>query len=135
MAKQLGIWIDTQKAVFVKLGKDGATIKEIESDIETKSNPGREGDKGSFWGGQHSNNEKKFFERKKNSTDKFFKKVSGKIGKNDEVVVFGTGNTPGKFAAWHNNNLPEKGVVLDAKRSAKITRNQLVAKIRKYFDN
>jgi hypothetical protein len=26
-------------------------------------------------------------------------------------------------------------VVLDAKRSAKITRNQLVAKIRKYFDN
>ena len=53
MKKQAGIWIDSTKAIIVTLDGKNESIKEIQSDLENRVYHDKEGDKGSFFGGQH----------------------------------------------------------------------------------
>lgn len=62
MKKQTGIWIDSSKALIVKISGGKENIIEIKSDIENRIYQEKEGDKGSFMGSRHINNEKKFEE-------------------------------------------------------------------------
>ena len=66
MKKQTGIWIDGSKAIIVTLADGKESTIEIESEIENRVHHDGEGDKGSFMGSRHINNEKKLRKEKHN---------------------------------------------------------------------
>jgi hypothetical protein len=136
MKRQTGIWIDTSKAIIVAL--DGAKeekITEIDSDVENSVHHNKEGNKGTFSGGHHGNSEKKFDERKKQELDFFLKSVLSYVKKSDELYVFGPAETKIRLEQKiQDDNLIEPGKLKAVETADKMTLNEVVAKVKKFYD-
>lgn len=133
MKKQTGIWIDGSKAIIVTLLNNKESTIEIESKIENRVHHDGEGDKGSFMGSRHINNEKKIDERKKHQIDGFLKNVIEHIKKDDELYVFGPAEIKLKLKTLieDDNQLTPKLKTVETAGS--MTINQVVAKVRDFY--
>ena len=70
MEKQVGIWIDTKKAIIIALeGQKEEKITEIDSEVENRIYHNKESNKGTFSGSHQSDNETKFDNRKNEQMD------------------------------------------------------------------
>lgn len=135
MKKQTGIWIDSSKAIIVTLSEGKENVTEIKSDIENRIYHEKEGDKGSFMGSRHINNEKKFEERKKHQISNFLKNVINQIKHDDELYVFG----PAEIKTKLKQQIENEGTVLSNKLKSvetadNMSPNQLVAKVRSFYN-
>lgn len=135
MKKQTGIWIDRSKAIIVTLSNETETVTEIGANIENRIYHENEGDKGSFMGSRHINNEKKFEERTAHQIDAFLKEVLQKIQDADELYVLGPADIKLKLQhkIKNNNLLASKLKAVEAADS--MTNNQVIAKIKGFFAN
>lgn len=133
--KQTGIWIDSSKAVIVTLSGGIENITEIKSDIENRIYHEKEGDKGSFMGSRHINNEKKFDERKKQQIDTFLKNVIEQIKKDDELYVFGPAEIKLKLKALIEDDHQLSSKLKSIESSDSMTHNQVVAKVKDFYKN
>ena len=136
MKRQTGIWIDSSKAIIVALdGHKEEKITEIDSDIENSVHHNKEGNKGTFSGGHHGNSEKKFDERKKQELDFFLKSVLSYVKKSDELYVFGPAETKIRLEQkMHDDNLIEPGKLKSVETADKMTLNEVVAKVKKFYN-
>jgi len=134
MKKQTGIWVDSKKAIIVTLQNGQEQTDIIESNLENRIYHDKEGDKGTFNGTRHSNNEKKFEERRSNQMNDFIKQITSHIAAADEIYIFGPAETKIKLKTEIENDkhLIEKLVKVEA--SDQITTNQIVAKTKEYFN-
>jgi hypothetical protein len=133
MKKQIGVWIDTSKAILVTLSGGKENITEIVSEVENRVHHENEGDKGSFTGSRHINHEKKFDERKNNQIDSFMKDVLEQIKNSDEVYIFGPAEMKMKLKQKieHDKTLSPK---LNAVETAdSMTLNQVVSQVKEFF--
>ena len=132
MKNNMGVWIDGSKAVIVNLAND--SVIQVQADIDNNVHHGHEGDKGTFiGGGRHVNNENTFAERKKHQTDHYIKNVMSEIKSAYSLFVFG----PSELKHYLKKEI-EGDRVLGTKLSAvetsdKMTENQIVAAVKKYF--
>jgi hypothetical protein len=136
MKRQTGIWIDTSKAIIITLdGHKEEKITEIDSDVENSVHHNKEGNKGTFSGGHHGNSEKKFDERKKQELDFFLKSVLSYVKKSDELYVFGPAETKIRLEQkMLDENLIEPGKLKSVETADKMTLNEIVAKVRKFYN-
>jgi stalled ribosome rescue protein Dom34 len=136
MEKQVGIWIDSKKAIIVTLnGKKEERITEIDSEIENTVYHNKEGNKGNFSGSHHSDSETKFDNRKKEELNYYLKSVMSNIKDSDYLYIFGPGET--------KTNLEQK--IRDEKwlgktnlkaveTSDNMTINEIVAKVKDFYN-
>ena len=136
MEKQVGIWIDSKKAIIVTLNsKKEERITEIDSEIENTVYHNKEGNKGTFSGSHHSDSETKFDNRKKEEMNYYLKSVMSNIKGSDYLYIFGPGET--------KTNLEQK--IRDEKwlgktnlkaveTSDNITVNEIVAQVKDFYN-
>jgi len=134
MKKQTGIWIDTSKAVIVTLADKQEFVVEVQAEIENRIYHNREGDKGTFMGSRHSNNEKTFDERRKQQIDHFMENIIEEIKDADEIFVFGPAEMKTKLRKKIEAGKVKLGHKLTSVVTAdKMTVNQIVAKTKEYY--
>lgn len=135
MKRQTGIWIDSSKAIIVSLNGKDESITEIDSTIENKSYPNREGNKGTFSGSHHSASETQLNNRKKEQTNYFMDSIIDYIKRSDELYVFGPASAKTELKKRIQTEkiiAPDKLKGVDT--SDKLTINQIVAKVRNFYD-
>jgi hypothetical protein len=135
MKKQTGIWIDSSKAIIVTLDGGKQKISKIESDLENKIYHEKEGNKGTFSGSHHGNNEGKFKERRKNETNHFLKNILSHIKLADELYIFGPAEAKIKLEQKINTDKSfdcSKLKMVETAESS-LTTNQIVAKVKKFY--
>ncbi|WP_374505277.1 hypothetical protein [Flavobacterium sp.] len=135
MKRQTGIWIDSSKAIIVSLNGKEESITEIDSTIENKSYPNREGNKGTFSGSHHSASETQLNNRKKEQTNYFMDSIIDYIKRSDELYVFGPASAKTELKKRIQTEkiiAPDKLKGVDT--SDKLTINQIVAKVRDFYD-
>lgn len=133
MKNKTGIWIDSSRAILVAL-KDGKEhISEIESEIENSVYHEHEGNKGTFMGQAHINNEKTFDERRKNQMNAYLKKVVDHIKEVDAVYVFGPAETKIKLKQRIESHHQLSDRLKDVETADSMTLNQVIAKTKDYF--
>lgn len=136
MKKQTGIWIDSSKAIIVTLEKGKEEITEIQSDLENRVYHDKEGDKGSFFGGQNVDSQKTFDERKKNQINSYLKNVLASVNESDELYIFGPAEVKIKLEQKIN---AEKSALSSKLKSVEtadsMTSNQIVAKVKKFYNS
>ena len=93
----------------------------------------KEGDKGTFMGSHHINNEKKFEEHKKHLIDSFLKNVVEQIKENDELYVFGPSEIKLRFKTFIENTDQLLGRLKSVETSDSMTLNQMVAKVKRFY--
>ena len=135
MEKQIGIWIDGSKAVIVKLHGNSENINTIESNIENRVHHEKEGDKGSFVGSHHVNNEKKFNERRKHQLKKYLDDVTSCVADASDLYIFGPAETKTEL----EKNITGNKLLADKLKKVEscdhLTSNQIVAKVKEYFSS
>ena len=133
MKTQTGIWIDTSKAIIVALIDGKENSSKINSEIENSVHHNNEGNKGSFMGNGHINNEKKFDEKKKHQTNDFLKNVINQIKKDDAFYVFGPAEMKLKLKNIIENNLELVARLKAVETTDSMTLNQVVAKVKLFY--
>ena len=135
MKKQTGIWIDSTKAIIVTLQDGKEAVSEIQSDLENRVYHDKEGDKGSFSGGQHMDSQKSFDERKKHQINTYLKDIISTVTDSDELYIFGPAETKTKLEQKIN---AEKSAIASKLKSVEtsdsMTSNQIIAKVKKFYD-
>ncbi|MBF2707138.1 hypothetical protein [Flavobacterium soyangense] len=136
MEKQVGIWIDTKKAIIVTLdGHKEEKITEIDSEVENRVYHDKEGDKGTFSGSHHSDSETKFDNRKKEQMDYYLDAVMDYIKKSDYLYVFGPGETKTKLEQRIRDKKSLGKINLKAVETAgNMTLNEIVAQVKDFYN-
>jgi hypothetical protein len=136
MEKQVGIWIDSKKAIIVTLdGKKEEKIVEIDSEVENRVYHNKEGNKGTFSGTHHSDSETKFDNRKKEELNYYLKSVMGYIKGSDYLYVFGPGETKIKLEQLiRDEKSLEKINIKAVETSDKKTVNEIVSQVKDFYN-
>ncbi len=136
MEKQVGIWIDTKKAIIVTLdGQKKERITEIDSEVENRVYHQKEGNKGTFSGSHHSNSETKFENRKKEEMDYYLNAVIAYIKGSDYLYIFGPAETKTILEKKFLEGKSNSKINLKAVETAdKMTLNEIVAKVKDFYN-
>ena len=131
--KNIGIWIDKEKAHIVTMENGNATMNTINSEIENYRIHGGSGTR--FKGGpQDVVQDSRYLEREKNQLKIYFKEIASKTKNADALVIFG----PAEIKEKLNKELQDKYKDLSLKVKAvntadSMTENQIKALIRNFF--
>jgi hypothetical protein len=136
MEKQVGIWIDSKKAIIVTLnGQKEEKITEIDSEVENRIYHNKESDKGTFSGSYHANNETKFDNRKKEQLNYYLKFVMNYVKESDYLYIFGPGLTKTKLEQKIRDEKSNGKINLKAVETAdSMTLNEIVAQVKDFYN-
>ena len=133
--KNVGVWLDKEKAHIVTIGDNGEVFETLESNIENFHIGGGSGTK--FKGGpQDVVQDSKYLEREKHQTRAYFKELTNYLKDADSIVIFGPAEMNMKFKKeleLSYKHINEK--VNDVKKADSMTNNQVAELIRDYFNN
>ena len=136
MEKQVGIWIDSKKAIIVALdGNKEEKIVEIDSEVENSVYHNKEGNKGTFAGIHHGDNETKFDNRRKEQYDYYLKNVVSIVKGADYLYIFGPGETKTKLEQRIHDEKSLNKINLKAVETAdSMTLNQILAQVKDFYN-
>jgi len=136
MEKQVGIWIDSTKAIIVTLeGQKEERIIEIDSDVENSVYHNKEGDKGTFSGSHHGDSETKNDNRRKEQYDFYLKDIVSIVKGADYLYIFGPGETKTKLEQRIRDEKTLDKINLKAVETAdSMTLNQIVAQVKDFYN-
>jgi len=133
--KNIGIWLDKEKAHIISIENKIENFRTIQSNIENFHVRGGSGTK--FKGGpQDVVQDRKYLEREKHQLKSYFKKITTQLRNADSIVIFGPAETYLKLKRELENNYTTINTkVKNVKKSNSMTENQLKAWVKDYFEN
>ena len=131
--KNLGIWIDKEKAHLVTLENETEKFTTIESEVENYHPSGGFG-LGYKGSPQDAMAEKKYMEREKHQLKSYFKNIVSEIKEADAIAIFGPAQTGEKFRNELNENYKDVSVkVKGIHKADSMTDNQIIAWVKDFF--
>lgn len=133
--KNIGVWLDKEKALVITIENGTENIKTIPSNIETFRIHGGSGTR--FKGGpQDVVQDSKYLEREKHQTKRYFNKLAEEVNSADSLAIFGPAETFEKFKKELESSHQELDArVKKVQRVDSMTDNQVKALVRDFFNN
>ncbi len=133
MGNMKGIWLDSEKAYVITLGNGTPVIEEIDSPVETRVRIEGEKKQYSRVGGMFVNPQKKKTKRHEQQLKKYYDMIISKVKDADAIYIFGPSNTPKRLykEMLHDKHLSSRVIGMDTE--GKLTRNQMIAKVKQVF--
>jgi hypothetical protein len=133
MEKNVGIWLDNEKAYIITLNDGNENVEKIESKIETRVRI--EGEKKSYsrLGGMFINPQKKKTKRKNHQLKEYFNLILRKTRGASSIYIFGPADAKNnlKKVVQQEKSLTHKLKQVDP--SDKLTQNQMIARVKEVF--
>lgn len=132
--KQIGIWLDKEKAHIVTLEDSQESFQTIESNIESYSP--KTGNSGTHHRGgvQSTPQDSKYLEREKLQHKNYFRNLVKHVMTVNELAIFGPAETPERFSKHLEDHHPELNSLVRAVQKAdSMTDNQVKALVRDFF--
>ena len=133
MKKNIGIWIDTNQAVIIRLSNSSHTIKRIDSNIETRERVSGESKKFGRFGNQYLTYEKNRLNRRNEQTSQYMKTLLKEINNCDAIVLFGPSRMKRILEKEIKNNMLISNKLVGVSNSALLTENQMVAWVKDFY--
>ncbi|MCD6200485.1 MAG: hypothetical protein J7K46_01615 [Bacteroidales bacterium] len=133
MGKMTGVWLDSEKAYVITLGNGTTAIEEIDSPVETRVRIEGEKKQYSRVGGMFVNPQKKKTKRHEQQLKKYYNLIISKVKDAEAIYIFGPSNIPKRFykELLQDKHLAPK--VAGMETEGKLTRNQMIAKVKQVF--
>ncbi|MCM4173290.1 hypothetical protein DHD32_17585 [Arenibacter sp. TNZ] len=132
--KNIGIWLDREKAHIVRLDNNEENLETIFSEVEFFNRKGTSGPRVKSGVTQDVRHERTYLEREKAQLKTYFKKLADTIGNADAIALFGPGDTNEKFRKElleHHKGLADK--LKAVTKADSMTENQTKALVRDFF--
>jgi stalled ribosome rescue protein Dom34 len=131
--KNVGIWIDKQKAHIVTIENDNEKFNTIESQVEDFHPTGGYG-LGIRGSPQDAMAENKYMKREKQQLKSYFKEIVSEIKDSDALVIFGPAETKEKFSKELSEQYKNLSIKVSAVKTVdSMTNNQVIAWVKDYF--
>ena len=131
--KNIGIWLDKEKAFILRLEGGSERLIEVQSELEFYHPKGGSRSK-TRWGPQDVVQDSKYLEREKHQLKRYFDSIITKVKDADALVIYGPAETFEKLMKVLNEHHPALAEnVKEVKRADSMTQNQIKAMIRNYF--
>lgn len=131
--KNIGIWLDKEKAYIVELQEGSERLFELESELEFYHPKGGSRSK-TRWGPQDVVQDSKYLEREKHQLKRYFSAIIEKVKDADALVIYGPAETYERLYKELGDRHPKLAAkVQEVKRADSMTLNQVQAMIRDYF--
>ncbi len=132
--KNIGIWLDKEKAFVVTLENTHESLVKIPSNMEHFRPHGGSGTR--FKGGpQDVVQDSKYLEREKHQFKSYFKSIIEEIKDADALVIFGPAEANEKLNKELQNNYKSLGAkVKDVVKADSMTDNQIIAWVKAFFN-
>ncbi|MFD2034809.1 hypothetical protein ACFSKL_08415 [Belliella marina] len=135
--KSVGVWLDQSKAHFIGYQDGEATFIEslISPHERIKREDGEESDTARFSPNPSvlSNNEYRKNNIAQNELNEYYKMLEDKIGKFEDVLLFGPGTAKDQFKNRIAENKAFKKKWISVQNADKMTDNQLLAFVRDFY--
>ncbi|WP_273565645.1 hypothetical protein [Maribacter halichondriae] len=132
--KNVGIWMDKEKAHIVRLNDEGEKLETIYSNLEFLKPAGGSRTRSAKWGPQDVIQDSKYLEREKHQLKAYFKNLADAIRDADAIALFGPADTNEKFRKElmeEHKDLAKK--LKTVAKADSMTENQTKALVRDYF--
>ncbi|PWL37658.1 hypothetical protein DKG77_15275 [Flagellimonas aquimarina] len=132
--KQVGIWLDKQKADYVLFENGEEKFFTIPSNMEFFNPKGGSRSK-TRWGPQDVVQDSKYLEREKHQLKRYFENLATSVKNADQLAIFGPAETADRFMGYlekDHQTLAVKVKVVD--KADSMTENQFKALARSAFD-
>ncbi len=134
MEKNVGIWLDSEKAYIISLMSDGKEdIKIIESNVENRLRYPGESKSYSKIGSMFINPQKKATKRKKQQLHYYFQDIIHNITDVNKLIVFGPSDTKKHLAKEIKSDKKLSDRLISIESEDNISQNQMVAKVKDFF--
>jgi len=133
MEKQIGVWLDSEKAFLISLSENGESITKIESEVEHRVRFPGEKKPYHRLGNMFVNPQKRITERQKHQLSDYFNKIILNIKDSDEVLLFGPSKTKDWFKKELHRHFNMENKIKAVENSALLTERQMIAKVKNFF--
>ncbi|WP_224491443.1 hypothetical protein [Robertkochia flava] len=133
--KNVGVWMDKEKAWIVVLNDEEVEMTVLESDVEDFNAVGGSRSK-TRWGPQDVVQDRKYTEREKHQMKRYFENLAGELKEAGQLALFGPADTNKKFNNYlleHQKDLASR--VRGVEKADSMSENQVKALVREFFDN
>jgi hypothetical protein len=132
--KNIGIWLDKEKAHVITLKNGKETIRTIKSEIENFRFQSKSGSNLKA-GPKEVINERKYLERENHQLKAYFKNIAKELTTADAIVIFGPAETYIKFHKELVENYKHLNHKIEGiKNVDSMTNNQTIALVRNFFN-
>lgn len=128
-----GVWIDLKKAVVVTLDGDDSHKKIIKSNIDNRERFDGEKSSAGRYGGQNIDDEKNKENRLNLEIKRFLKTMVDELKGHHQLVLFGPANMKIDLEKEFRQHHDLSHMIIDVQPADKMTDNQIVAWVKKYY--
>jgi|SRR6185369_2781449 len=133
--KCIGVWLDHEKAYFIRPGEPSGSIEKVDSNIESHLRIQGENPPGMRLGNNRStNNEYSQHSKELEQVNKYYKSLLEKLKPYDHVLLFGSSRAKNEFGNFIRQHKPSHSKIVEVKGAEEMTQNQMAAKVSEYFN-
>ena len=132
--KNIGIWLDKEKAHLVTITKESEKFETLFSGIEVFRPRGGSRTRSVKWGPQDVVQDSKYLEREKHQYRVYFKNLAQALKNSDGIALFGPAGTAAKFKRELDEKYPRLAAkVKTVAKADSMTDNQVKKLVREFF--
>lgn len=134
MKKNIGVWLDTEKAYIISIEDSGTRVDKIESEIETRMRFEGETKAYSRMGNQFINPATKITHKRRHQLKHYFENITGRLKDAEEIYLFGPAETKVHLAKHISKEAMLKDRIRKVESEDHLTEKQMIACVKKEFD-
>lgn len=136
MENKIGLWIDHRKAIIVAIKNDEHELQTLHSNIEKRVRAsGGSRTKKTPWGPQDIVAEDRIFRKYKKHLVDYYKRVLEILEDYDLIYILGPGRAKKELVAEIRKLKSFSNKILHSETVDKLTERQVIAKVKKHFNN
>jgi len=133
MAKQTGIWLDFKEAFIIELNDGGeASVQQIPSEVEDYHVKGGSRSK-QPWGPMDKTSDTKYLGRREIQIKRYYSRLMDAVGAAEELFIFGPAEARVGLEKAIAGTKAFRPQLLNTERADSMTPNQMVARVRDFF--
>ena len=133
MEKQIGVWIDHEKAFIVSLVDGKTTITYVSSDVPGHVRLAGGSRSSTAYGPQAISPERRIENRYRTQLHKYYKRVIHQIDEADQIFIFGPGEARVELKKMMRKSKERFAKITGTERADKMTEPQIVAKVNQFY--
>lgn len=133
MKKQIGIWLDFKETYFIERMGEDFDIRRLPSPIEPQHISGGSRSR-TPWGPMDKVSESRVLERRKHAEKIYFHTIIDSVKDADELYIFGPAEAKDGLMKEIRSIHHFKPAILAVVAADRLTKNQMIAQTRKFFE-
>jgi len=133
MQKNIGLWVDHEKAVIVSLSGDTPKVRKIESNIEKHVRAAGGARSSTIYGPEDVVAEDKTDRKYIHHLNTYYNSIIKAVRNADSIYIFGPGEAKGELKKLMEQSKPLAECIAAVEKADKMTEHEIIRNVKRFF--